>query len=201
MPLRNSDHSYGSIAKWLHWSIALLFLGSYISVYYRQWFTQEETPENLVALQFHLSIGVTIGSLVVLRILWRLMNPAPLLEPGSRLEHVAAHIGHFALYLIMIITPLTGYLGTGVNTDYFFLFEIPKFADTWLFGSWVQNGLGMTFEQFEEPVDFIHKEVLGEWLVWLLILGHVLAALYHHFIKKDRTLLRMTIDRDSRGRE
>ncbi|GAB2902475.1 cytochrome b [Microbulbifer echini] len=192
MGIRNNSYDYGSIAKWLHWSVALLFLGSYISVYYRQWFTQEETPENWIALQLHLSIGVTIGALVLLRIFWRLTNPTPRLEPGSRLEHIATHTGHFLLYVVMILSPLTGYLGTGVNTEYFFLFEIPQFADTSFFTNIMQNTMGMTFKQFEEPIDFIHKEVLGEWLVWLLILGHALAALYHHFIKKDRTLVRMT---------
>jgi cytochrome b561 len=33
---------------------------------------------------------------------------------------------------------------------------------------------------------------MGAWLVWMLILGHIAAAMYHHFIKRDRTLLKMT---------
>jgi cytochrome b561 len=94
----------------------------------------------------------------------------------------------------MIIMPVTGYIGTGVNTEYFFLWDIPKFENTWLFEYLVRDGLGLTFEEFEKPLDFIHKEILGAWLVWLLILGHVSAALYHHFIKKDRTLHKMTIE-------
>ena len=49
-------------------------------------------------------------------------------------------------------------------------------------------------ETFENPIDFIHKEVLGAWLVWMLIAGHIMAALYHHFVRKDRTLKKMTID-------
>ncbi|WP_445354304.1 cytochrome b [Microbulbifer sp. EKSA008] len=197
MSLRNQPDGYGVVAKWLHWLTALLFLGSYISVYYRQWFTQEETPANWTALQLHLSIGVTIGVIVILRIVWRLTNPPPPLEPGSSLEHFAAHTGHVLLYLIMIVAPLTGYIGTGVDTDYFFLFEIPKFESTQAFVAIVQDRMGMTFEQFEKPVDFIHKEILGEWVVWILILGHVMAALYHHYIKKDRTLLRMTVTKKS----
>ncbi|AWF81477.1 cytochrome B [Microbulbifer sp. A4B17] len=195
MTLRNRPDSYGSVAKWLHWLTALLFLGSYISVYYRQWLTEEETPANWIALQLHLSIGITIGLLVILRIIWRLTNPPPPLEPATPFEHFAAHTGHLLLYLVMIIAPLTGYIGTGVDTDYFFLFEIPKFESTQAFVAIVQDRMGMTFEQFEKPVDFIHKEVLGEWVVWILILGHALAALYHHYIKKDRTLLRMTVTR------
>ena len=193
MSLKNTAESYGSIAKWLHWGTALLFLGSYISVYYRHWFTEEKTPENWTALQIHLSIGVTIAVVVVLRIIWRNSNRMPDLEPGTKLAHLAAHLGHYALYVIMIIMPITGYVGTGVNTEYFFLFDIPKFESTQLFVSLVSNGLGMTFEEFEKPIDFIHKEILGAWLVWILIFGHASAALYHHFIRKDKTLQKMTV--------
>ncbi len=195
MGLKNTAESYGTIAKWLHWGTAVLFLGSYVSVYYRHWFTEKDTPENWIALQLHLSIGITIGVVVVLRIIWRLSNQVPKLEPGSRLEHLAAHAGHLALYVVMIIMPVTGYIGTGVNTEYFFLFDIPKFEDTQLFSAFVQDGLGMTFKEFEKPVDFVHKDIMGAWVVWILILGHVSAALYHQFVKKDRTLSKMTINK------
>ncbi|WP_448556204.1 cytochrome b [Thalassotalea montiporae] len=191
MMLKNSSTDYGFIAKCFHWGTALLFLASYVSVYYRQWFTEAKTPENWTALQLHLSVGVSLGVIVVLRIIWRGMNQAPESEPGSKLEHLAAHLGHYALYAVMIIMPLTGYLGTGVNTE-FFLFDIPKFEDTWLFTVIVQDLMGLSFKAFETPIDFIHKEIFGAWLVWLLILGHVLAALYHHYGKGDRTLKKMT---------
>mgnify|MGYP001824348369 CR=1 FL=1 len=192
MSLKNTAEDYGSIAKWLHWSTAVLFLGSYISVYYRHWFTEKETPENWIALQLHLSIGVSIAVIVALRIVWRMRNRQPEPEAGTKLEHMAAHIGHLALYAMMVIMPVTGYIGTGVNTEYFSLFDIPKFEDTQLFTTLVSDGLGVTFKEFEKPVDFIHKDIMGAWVVWLLILGHVSAALYHQFVKKDRTLYKMT---------
>lgn len=192
MQIKNTRNNYGKIAKWFHWGTALLFLGVYMSVYYRHWFTEYGTPENWTALQLHLSIGVSIGVIVILRIIWRIINISPDEEPGTKIEHLAAHLGHYALYAIMIIMPLTGYIGTGVNTEFFFLFDIPKFETTALFNMLVTDGLGITFKEFEEPIDFIHKDILGAWLVWMLILGHVLAALYHHFGKKDRTILKMT---------
>lgn len=195
MRIKNTADSYGSIAKWLHWGTALLFLSSYISVYYRHWFTETKTPENWTALQLHLSIGVTIVVIVALRITWRVTNRLPDLEPGTKLEHLAAHAGHYALYVVMIIMPITGYIGTGVNTEYFFLFDIPKFESTIFFESLVSNGLGLTFKEFEEPIDFIHKKIFGAWLAWILIFGHVSAALYHHYVKKDKTLHKMTIDK------
>lgn len=192
MGMKNTQQDYGSIAKWLHWGTALLFLCAYISVYYRQWFTEEKTPENWIALQTHLSIGVTIAVVVALRIIWRITNRLPRPEPGTKAQHLAIRTGHYALYVVMIIMPITGYIGTGAHTEYFFMFDIPKFEDTQLFALLVRDGMGMTFKEFEKPIDFIHKEVMGAWLVWILILGHVIAALYHHFVKKDRTLRKMT---------
>lgn len=190
--LKNTAENYGSVARWIHWLTAVLFLASYTAVYFRQWFTDKDTPENWISLQLHLSIGITILVLVLLRILWRWQNRQPDPEPGSRLAHLAAHAGHYLLYAIMIIMPVTGYLGTGVNTEYFFLFDIPKFETTAVFQSLVADGMELTFKEFEKPLDFFHKKIMGEWLVWLLILGHAGAAMYHHFIRKDRTLMKMT---------
>ncbi|HEX7028356.1 MAG TPA: cytochrome b [Gammaproteobacteria bacterium] len=191
MRLRNTPEAYGEIAKWLHWIIALLFLAAYCAVYYRHWFTEKNTPGNWNALQLHLSFGVTIGVFVFLRVLWKLTNPGPRLEPGTRWEHLAAKAGHAALYFFMIAMPVTGYLGTGADTHYFFTYHIPKFENTALY-EWLVTGLlGMSFEQFEEPIDFFHKDIGGALLVWILIAIHVAAALYHHFVKRDRTLKRM----------
>jgi cytochrome b561 len=123
------------------------------------------------------------------------MNPSPDHEPGTPLDHQVATWGHRALYAIMIIMPITGYYGTDVATKFFFLFDITKFPNTILFTHLVEQGLGVDFKNFEEPLDFVHKKIMGEWLVWILILGHILAALYHHFIKKDRTLDKMTVNK------
>ena len=121
-----------------------------------------------------------------------MLDKPPTLEPGNRWEHRMAKAGHYALYAVMIIMPITGYMGTGVATDFFFLFEIPKFPDTWMFTQFIEQPLGISFKAFEKPIDFFHKDVFGAWLVWLLIAGHVIAALYHHCKKGDRTLRKMT---------
>lgn len=193
MGLRNSARSYGSIAKTLHWLTALLFLGAYIAVYYRDWFTDKNTPENLIALHLHLSIGISIGVIVLLRILWKWMDRQPNPVPGPKWAHSAAKIGHIALYIMMVVMVATGYMGTGVDTQYFYLFQIPSFQETWLYTHVIQEiWFDMTFKEFEKPIDFIHKDLGGETLVWMLILGHVLAALYHHYVRHDDTMKRMT---------
>lgn len=187
--LPQTHEKYTRTAIILHWLIALLFLGSYCSVYYRQWFTEPKTPENMTALQLHLAIGVTIAAVVVLRVIWRLNNPPPPDLPAPAWQHRASHIMHNVLYAFMILMPITGYLGTGVGTDYF---GIPKFEDTSLFQWLIADGLGLTFKEFEQPIDFFHKRS-GEYVLWVLILGHIAAALYHHVVMRDATLKRMTL--------
>ena len=188
----NTKENYGRIARWLHWGTALLFLLAYVAVYYRHWFTEKRTSENIIALDLHLSAGISVAVIIVLRIVWRNMNVQPTLEAGPRWQHISAHVAHYILYATMILMPLSGYLGTGRATDFFFLFHIPKFEETWLFDVFVWEYLGLTFKEFEEPIDFFHKKIMGSWLVWMLIVGHAGAAFYHHFRLKDRTLIKMS---------
>ena len=192
MSLKNTAEAYGSIAKWFHWVTAILVLASYCTIYYREWFAESEL-ENWSSIQLHLSIGITLGGLVTLRIIWRLLNRSPEPELGTKLQHNAVQIGHYALYSIMLIMPFTGYLSIanylssgGGSITYFLLFDITIFKDIQVF-----NLLGISLEAFEETAELIHS-YLGAWAVWLLILGHVSAALYHHFIKKDKTIYKMT---------
>lgn len=192
MQIKNTRENYGVIAKCFHWLTALLILGSYVTVYYRHWFTEEETPENWNALQLHLSFGISIGMIVLLRVLWRSMNTVPDQEPGTAFQQNAARVGHYILYALIIIMPITGYLGTGAATDYFFMFEITKFSDTTFSQVLVEKIFATNFEEFERVLDFIHKELLGELILWILILGHIGMALYHHYVKQDRTLKKMT---------
>ncbi len=187
---RNTDERFGKLAMTLHWSVAILFLLLYVSVYYRRWFTEAQTEINMTALHLHLSFGITVMVFIALRIIYKLWDKTPKDVPGSKLEHLAAHSAHYMLYAIMIAIPLTGYFGTGLNTDFFFAFEIPRFRDTAVYDLVITNWLGLTWEQFEPPIDFIHKTG-GATVVWMLIGVHIAAALFHHFIRKDNTLRRM----------
>lgn len=185
MPIKNTGDEYGSIAKWLHWITATLFLASYFAIYYRHWFAESEL-ENWIAIQLHLSIGITVGLITLLRIIWRFLNQVPESEPGNRFQHFASRVGHYALYAIMIIMPISGYLSISrVNITYILLFDIGSLSDIQIF-----SRLGSMLMTLEEPAAIIHS-YLGAWIVWILILGHIFAALYHHFIKVDRTLYKM----------
>jgi cytochrome b561 len=189
---RNSRERYGTVAQALHWIIAALFLVAYVAVYYRQWFTAKEAPENWIALQTHLNAGITIAVFVVLRVYWRFVDLQPV-EPTSltRFEQIASRWMHRLLYAVMIVMPISGYLGTGAPIQFFGLFDIPSLKDTQLFQSF-----GVSWEEFEKPFDFIHKQS-GAYVVWVLIAVHAGAALYHHFAKRDDVMLRMLPPRGS----
>jgi cytochrome b561 len=125
---------------------------------------------------------------VLPRLLWKLLNVQPQDVPGSRFEHVLAHTAHWSLYALMIIMPLTGYMGTGRYTD-FGLFVVPKFADTAAF-AWIAQTWSLTFKEFEAPIDAVHH-FLGKWVAWPIVGLHVVAALYHHWVRRDQVLSRM----------
>jgi len=188
---KNTAEQYGRVARWIHWITALLFLASYCSIYYRHLFTERKTPANIDALQIHMSVGITVGVIVILRIIWRNMNVQPTLEPGPPWQQRLARWTHYGLYAVMILMPISGFLKTGLENHYFFMFHLPKFEDTWMFHVFVQDWMGLTYKQFKGPVDTFHTEIMGALVVWILIAGHAAAAFYHHFKLKDRTLMRM----------
>lgn len=191
MHLWNTHDRYGLIAQALHWTVAGLFIGSYASVYYRHWFTQPATPPNLGALQLHLAFGLTAAVFISIRVAWKLISAV---QPddvpgGSRLEHAAARAMHVVLYGLMIVMPVTGYIGTGADANVFGLVTIPQFRETPVF-AWMSQTFGLSWEALEAPVDAIHLFIGGN-LLWILIGLHIGAALFHHLIRRDAVLARM----------
>lgn len=174
-------------------------LASYAAVYYRIYISpycpkgplEACAPDNVAALQAHTGFGFTVAALVILRLVWRWMNPVPEAPPGTRLQQLAAHYSHYAMYFLLITLPLTGWIGVMGNASFFGLFKVTGFVNTPLFDIIVTNWLGMTFEEFEAPFDWFHKVVGGTWLFWTLFAAHVGAGIYHHVGMRDRVLVRM----------
>jgi len=199
--LKNTAERFGAVAKCFHWTMAAAFILAYIVVYYVIWFIDPETsikpalfgiePNGelvIPILNIHWVLGVSIEVLVIPRLIWRWINVEPSPVPGSALEHLLAKLAHWALYLFMILMPLTGYLNTYDPTN-FGLFIIPAFRETALF-HWIATTWQLTAEQVETPIFAIHK-FLGDWVVWVVVLLHIAAALFHHRVRKDATLVRM----------
>lgn len=188
MQWKNTPDRFGALAKFFHWTSAVAFIGAYLVVYYVIWFMDIELPGTLFVLNIHWVLGLLVGALVLPRLLWRLLDVQPEEPPGSALEHKLAHAAHWGLYGLLIVLPLTGYIGTSLPTD-FGLFMVPCFRDTAIF-DWLMATFGITWETFEPPVDVVHH-FLGKWVAWGVVGLHVIAALFHHRVRKDEVLTRM----------
>jgi cytochrome b561 len=178
MSIRNSSARWGAVSQSLHWLIALLIftqiaLGLTMKAFLRP------GPTFFAIIGIHKSIGITILALVVIRLLWRLMNPVPglpaTLEPYER---VLALFTHAALYVILFAMPLSGWIGSsagGHAVRWFNLFPVPNLVGK---SRPLAGIMGTT------------HEVLAICLVLVLTL-HIAAALRHHFVLEDDTLRRM----------
>ena len=189
MGFKNSTIKYGSVAKWMHWLTALCFLVAYCSVHYRQNFTELGTPDSRAVMRYHFMFGISAGFIFFPRFIWRALNIKPRPEPMPQWQHSFSKASHWLLYFCMLSMPLTGWMGNnGASINYFWVIDIPTFRSTKMFLWLVEGRLGLTFEEWEAPIDYFHKYVMGRWLAWMLITGHIFAALYHHFVKNDNTL-------------
>jgi cytochrome b561 len=188
MPLRNTSSRFGSISKLFHWTSAAAFIAAYVVVYYVIWFMDDTSDESLPVLNIHWVLGLLVGFLVLPRLAWRMLEVEPDATPGSRLEHRLAKWAHWGLYGLLILMPLTGYIGTGAPTD-FGVFTVTGFNETALF-QWISLRFDVSWDAFEAPIDVLHHFV-GKWLAWVVVALHVSAALYHHWVRRDGVLTRM----------
>lgn len=176
MALRNTTDTYGAFAKLLHWLIALMIVGMVIA---GLTFTSMERGDARSQISMlHKSMGLLVLLLMSVRLLWRFTNVTPADPPGTpRWQNVAARLTHWALYAAVFFQLTVGILVAGQRPIPFFgLFEFGPL----LVENEAQHDL---FEELHEA---------GWIVIALLTLLHVLAALYHHFVKKDDVLRRMT---------
>lgn len=178
MPLRNTASQWGGVARFLHWLFLFLLIGAWYAVDMHENFPKG-SPERREWMQLHFALGVTIFTLLWVRLGWRLSGDRAAPLPGPRWQQLSSSLVHAALYLMLIVMPLTGLLTTqlaGRVVPWFGLFEIPLFVDT--------------NKELAEKMEGVHADVL--WPVLLVLVGvHAGAALWHHFILKDETLKRM----------
>ena len=176
---KNTRDSYGVIAKGFHWLLFLLIiglipLGLYMTIL-------ENSPYKFNLYGWHKSIGILLLVLTLFRLLWFIFSPPPKIITGStrpKIRIYLAHSVHIGLYVLMLTTPLLGWLAssaTGFEMRLFELFDIPSLIsedptlEKWFFG--------------------LHK-ISAALLIALSVL-HLAGAFYHHLIDKDDTLRRM----------
>lgn len=177
MPIRNTTARWGVIAQAFHWIIVVLVITQFVLGI--QYNNLPLGLQKLVVIARHKSIGMTIFALAILRLLWRFMNPTPPLPDTLKpYERLLAHVTHFALYAIILVMPVTGWIMSSARNfpvSWFNLVQLPDLV-------------GPNRALYDTMVT-IH-DALALTLVGVAIL-HVLAALKHHFILKDDTLRRM----------
>lgn len=175
--MNNSNSKYSTVAIWLHWITALLLI---YMLFWGEGLIKAfggATPANP---SLHVSLGISILLLAVLRLIWRLMNPPPADVPMPIWQAKASHALHWLFYAAMILIPLSGMAALDksvigkhpefANLTFFGLFTMPHFSLSW-FGS-------------------LH-DLMTNLAIGLLVL-HVGAALKHQFIDKDNLLRRMS---------
>jgi cytochrome b561 len=175
---RNTDDVYGWVAVVLHWLVAVVVVGLFAMglwmvelTYYDPWYRR--------ATDIHKGVGILLFLVMLARLGWRLANPGRAPESThSRLERVASAMTHVLLYVLLFAVMTAGYListADGRAVDVFGLFGVPA-----------------TIAGLPGQADIAGDVHLALAIALIMLAGiHALAALKHHFIDRDRTLVRM----------
>jgi cytochrome b561 len=165
---------YDRIARTVHWLTAILIvavfsLGILVDAFPPSW---EDSVVNT-----HKLIGLSILCLVAFRLVWRRSHKPPPPEPiGLMLQRVSS-ISHVLLYCLMIVVPLVGLVfaaRSGQGIDFGLLTLGPVSVE--------DEGVARQIGEIHELLAYILVGVAGT---------HALAALWHHFVRKDAVLMRM----------
>ena len=177
MTIRNTLARWGHVSQFLHWLIVVLIIAQVILAN-----IAEDLPigmKKLAMFARHKSVGITILSLAVLRLLWRWANPTPALPTTLKpYERMLAGLTHFGLYLLLFAMPLTGWMMTsarGFPVSWFGFLQLPDFVPK-------NDAL---YKAMKETHDTLALAL------YAIVFLHVAAALKHHFVLKDDVLRRM----------
>lgn len=178
MKMKNTPTHYGLVNIGIHWLtavlIAILFPLGLIMMELTYYDSGYKTFPHI-----HKSLGLILLAVTVLRLLWVLvLSKPPKALPQPRLLELVAKSVHHLLYLCLLTLLLSGYListADGRGIDVFNWFTVPA--------------LITPFDGQADLAGEIHE--IAAWSLMGLIALHVVGALKHHIIDKDRTLLRI----------
>ena len=167
---------YGTTAKIFHWLIVALLAVQYPIGWLMPDLHRNEQPG--APMTFHVSFGITILILIVLRLVWRLSHPV---APESSLppwQRLGSGVVHWLLYALVLGTTLTGWLFAsfrGWSLSFFYLMPLPMLAS--------DNAAA------GKAIDGLHQAMEQALIVMIGI--HVAAALAHRWIYRDQVMQRM----------
>lgn len=169
---------YTSVAKALHWAIAVLIIGQLIGgvVMHK---LPGDAPFKYEAYQFHKSFGLIVLALSVFRLGWRLTHKAPPLPAHtSGWERVLARFTHVAFYVLIIAVPLAGWLMVSASpypSEFFLLTGIVDLPGAGI----------LSADAWAEAHEYMAFAIIG------LLALHVAGALKHRYVDHDGVLSRM----------
>ena len=167
---------YGATAKVFHWLIVALLAVQYPIGWLMPDIHRDMKPG--AAMTFHVSSGIVILVLIVLRLIWRLTHPVAQESSLPPWQRLSAEAVHWLLYVLVLATTVTGWLFAsfrGWSISFFFLTPMPMLASD-------NAAAGKT-------IDGLHQAM--EWALLVVIGIHIAAALAHRFIYRDRIMQRM----------
>ena len=169
--------AYSAAQQALHWATALLIV-TLVPVGLTMTRLGEGALTNTL-YELHKSLGLTVFALAFARIVLRLVRGAPPLVPGlPGWQRAAAHGSHLALYILIVLVPLSGWAATSaccapVNLFWTLPLSLP-----------VEGGM-----EAAKGIFAVHEALA--FTLSAIVLIHVGAALHHHLIRRDATLRRM----------
>lgn len=169
--------AYTRTARTFHWVIAAFVLTT-IPMGIVMMRIGSGALQNFL-FQLHKSIGIAVLLLMTARLLYRWTHP-PLSLPDevAAMQRFAAATVHWALYALLLVQPIVGWIATSAYP-----------APFWLFGLFPVPSIWRVDQPFAERLFLVHQ-LIG-YLIGLLLCAHVAGALFHHFVRKDRVLMRM----------
>lgn len=165
------------LTKGLHWLVAILILCAWGSVELHELYEKGD-PMRQWWEYLHFSIGLCVFLLVLLRIYWRSTHPRPTPE-GGPWQRRLSQLLQSMFYLLMLAMPVAGMAMrqfAGKQTPLFWLFDLPPLVE--------KN------TEIAKQLAFLHEELLWNTLLVLLVV-HIGAALWHHFVSRDGALRQM----------
>ncbi len=168
---------YSRPAIALHWITLLLIVVVYAMMELKGLFPKD-SPEQAFMKMMHASCGLTILALTTVRLVTRLCRRSPAITPAPAVwERLSARLMHVALYGMLLALPLLAWFGINAfgGTAQVWGIALPALAG-------VDKALGSTIFDAHRLIANI-----GYFLIGL----HTLAALKHHYIRRDDTLRRM----------
>lgn len=170
---------YTPTSRRLHWLTAALVVVLIVAGIWIRYFEPADEAFKLRLYNIHESLGVIVFVLALLRLLHRHRHPPPPLPAGTpAFIHIASRATHLALYALLLLMPVIGFLATnawGFPLSVFGVLPLP-------------SPLGKD-EDLAKLLSLLHWS--GAIAIILLIGGHLTGVVYHTFIRRDGLLKRM----------